>query len=127
MAQLMTPDEVSVQHANQAADGKTVTIMAIASKTWPAGLKFPNAPKPGTVTHGEVTLQFEREGEAWKLKDQMFGPDPARISVCHDDATETETAYDGAANSNVEGRSGGSISKRITRWWSSVSWTRKIA
>src|SRR5580698_9935532 len=55
MARLMTPDEVTAVHATQDAEGNGVTIITMASKTWPAGLKFPNAPKPGTVTHGEVT------------------------------------------------------------------------
>jgi len=104
MAKLMTPDDVVPGHANVSADGKTVTIEAIASKTWPAGVKIPNAPKPGSVTHGEVTLQFEREGGAWKLLDQSFGPDPAAIAVCHDDAAEAETAYNRSSNSSVGGQ-----------------------
>jgi hypothetical protein len=104
MARLMTPDEVTPEHANRAADGKTVTIVTLASKTWPAGLKFPDAPKPGTVTHGEVTLQFEKEGQAWKLADQMFGPDPGAISACHDEPTETDAAYNTNSNSDVGGQ-----------------------
>jgi hypothetical protein len=103
MAKLMTPDDVTPVHASRSADGKTVTIQTIASKTWPAGLKFPDAPKPGTVTHGEVTLAFEREGQAWKLQDQMFGPDPASIKVCHDEAAETEAAYNRTGNSSIGG------------------------
>jgi hypothetical protein len=104
MARLMTPDGVTPVHANSAVDGKTVTIEAVASKTWPAGLKFPDAPKPGTVTHGEVTLQFGKEGQTWKLQDQMFGPDPATIKVCHDEPAETEAAYNRTSNSNVGGQ-----------------------
>jgi hypothetical protein len=103
MAKLMTPDDVTPVHANRSADGKTVTIQTIASKTWPAGLKLPNAPKPGTVTHGEVTLQFKREGQTWKLEDQSFGPDPATVSVCHDEAAETEAAYNRTANGSIGG------------------------
>ena len=118
MARLMTPDAVTAQHANAAADGKTVTIMAIATKTWPAGLKFPDAPKPGTVTHGEVTLRFIKEGQAWKLADQSFGPDPATIKVCNDEPagkrkrriTRTRTAMSAA-------RSDEWSSRRITLWW----------
>jgi hypothetical protein len=104
MAKLMTPDDVTPVHANVAAGGKTATIEVIASKTWPAGLKFPDAPKPGTVTHGEVTLQFAREGQTWKLLDQSFGPDPAAISVCHDEPAETDTAYNRTGNSSIGGQ-----------------------
>ena len=104
MAQLMTPDGVSPVHANLSSDGKTATILVIASKTWPAGLKFPNAPKPGTVTHGELTLQFEREGQTWTLADLIFGPDPATIKVCHDAPAETEADYNRSANSSVGGQ-----------------------
>jgi hypothetical protein len=103
MAKLMTPDDVTPEHAILATDGKTATIHVIASKTWPAGLKFPDAPKPGTVTHGEVTLQFAREGQAWKLDDQSFGPDPAAISACHDEPAESESAYNRDKNSNIGG------------------------
>ena len=104
MARLMTPDEVTLVHANVGAGGETATIIAIASKTWPAGLKFPDAPKPGTVTHGEVTLQFAREGQIWKLLDQSFGPDPAAISVCHDEPAETGAEYDRSVNGNIGGQ-----------------------
>jgi hypothetical protein len=104
MARLMTPDDVTPVHANLAAGGNAATIRAVASKTWPAGLKMPNAPKPGTVTHGEITLQFEREGQEWKLSDQIFGPDPASIKACHDEPVETETAYDRNRSSNVGGQ-----------------------
>jgi hypothetical protein len=104
MARLMTPDSVTPVHANLAADGNAATIEVVASKTWPAGVKIPNAPKPGTVTHGEVSLQFALEGTAWKLVTQSFGPDPAAVSTCHDETTETEAAYNRNASSNVGGQ-----------------------
>ena len=104
MARLMTPDSVVPLHANAAADGKNVTILVDAAKTWAAGLRIPDAPKAGTVTHGEVTLQFTREGQTWKLQDQIFGPDPAGISVCHDEPAETVAAYKRPSSSNVGGQ-----------------------
>jgi hypothetical protein len=104
MVRLMTPDRVAPLHANLTAAGSIATIVAIASKTWPAGVKLPHAPKPGTVTHGEVTLEFAREGRTWKLQDQIFGPDPATIKSCHDEAAETADAYDRNRNTNIGGQ-----------------------
>ena len=75
----------------------------MASKTWAAGSKIPGAPKPGTIAQSEVTLRFEREGNAWKLADQSFGPDPTAITVCRDQKMETETAYDRDVNGNIGG------------------------
>jgi hypothetical protein len=104
MARLMTPDAVTPIHATLDPDGKTAMIVTLATKTMPANVNIPGAPKPGTVTHGEVTLRFERDGAAWKLVDQSFGPDPAAIVACRDDPVESETAYNQDANSNVGGQ-----------------------
>ena len=67
-------------------------------------MKIPDAPKPGTVTHGEVTLQFAREGQEWKLADIRFGPDPAAVKLCHDDAAESETSYDRSVSGEIGGQ-----------------------
>ena len=104
MMRLMTPDQVTPIHSTGDADGKTATIVALASKTVPANLNLQGGPKPGTLTHGEVTLQFEREAGAWKLLDQTLGPDPAAIVACHDEPVESEAAYDRSVNGNIGGQ-----------------------
>jgi hypothetical protein len=103
MARMMTPDTVSPLHATLAANGDSASIIAIGSKTMPAGIKLPGAPKPGTVTRNEMTLSFVREGQTWKFADQIFGPDPAAIKSCHDSPTEAETDYDHDRESSVGG------------------------
>src|SRR5262249_13210771 len=51
----------------------------------------------------EVTLAFAKEGNDWKLSDQTFGPDPDKITACHDDPVESESAYDHSVSGNAGG------------------------
>jgi hypothetical protein len=94
MARQMVPDRVEPLHATQSSDHKKATIVTLGTKTIPATMRIPGGPKPGTVMHGEITLVFEREGNAWKLADQIFGMDPADIKACKDKAVERIAVYD---------------------------------
>ena len=49
---------------------------------------------PGTTAHSELKLGFARQGNAWKLDDLLYGPDPAKIVACKDDRNEPMSAYD---------------------------------
>src|ERR1051326_6433733 len=103
MARMMTPDSLSPLHATLAQNGDTASIIAVGTKTMPAGVKMPGAPKPGTVSRSELTLSFVREEQNWKFADQLFGPDPATINPCHDAPVEAEADYDRNRQSNTGG------------------------
>lgn len=103
MARMMAPDQVAPIHASIAADGRSARIVTIGTKTVTANMKIPGGPKPGTVGHGEITLTFEREGQDWKFADQLFGPDPAVVKTCRDDAPDAGTDYDSNATTTAAG------------------------
>jgi hypothetical protein len=103
MAHMMAPDSISAVHATLGKDGQTARIITMAAKTFPAGLKIPGGPRPGTVGHGELTLNFAIEGRDWKFAGQVFGPDPADIKTCHDEPKETEDSYDHNVRTNEGG------------------------
>jgi hypothetical protein len=103
MVRMMAPDSLTPVHATIAQDGNTASIIAVGTKTMPAGIKMQGAPKAGTVTRSELTLSFVREGQTWKFADQLFGMDPATIKPCHDAATASEAEYDPNRQSNTGG------------------------
>lgn len=94
MAQAMTPDKVVPQRGTLSDDGKTATVVTLATRTATAAVARAGGPKAGTVKTIELTLTFLREGQAWKLDDLMFGMDPADIRLCKDEETEAKSAYD---------------------------------
>lgn len=97
-AQMMAPDKVEPQRGTLSDDGKSASIVTLASKTATAAIARAGGPKAGTVKHIELTLTFRREGQAWKLDDLLFGMDPADIKACKDEATEPQSAYDDDKN-----------------------------
>lgn len=95
MARLMAPNTLKVEHATINAAGDKASIITTAAKTIPKNAKIgPGGPAPGSTVRMAITLSFVKEGDGWKLDDQMFGADPATITPCKDDKFEPETAYD---------------------------------
>ncbi len=104
MAKAMTPDTVEPKYAILSKDGKQALIIALSTSKVPLDAKLPpDGPKPGSIVQGELTLKFEREGTEWKFVEQDFGPGPADIKACHDDATETLGSYDKGQSQNAGG------------------------
>lgn len=104
MAKAMTPDTVEPKHAVVSKDGKQAIIIGLATSKIPLNAKLPpDGPKPGSIVQGELTLKFEREGTDWKFVEQDFGPGPADIKACHDDATEKLSSYDRSQSQNAGG------------------------
>lgn len=94
MAKTMVPDTLEVVHATSNAAADKASIITVATKTIPKNAKLPpDAPPPGTTMHSEVTLSFVKEKDGWKLDDQRFGFDPAKITPCKNDGYEPESAY----------------------------------
>lgn len=94
LSRLMVPDGLEARHATLAKDGERASILAIARKQVPPGVTSPHAPPPGTVMRVELTLDFVKEGGAWKYDRQTFGMDPDAITPCRDERFEPITAYD---------------------------------
>ena len=94
MAKATIPDTMEVRHATINAAGDKAELLTVVSKTFPPGRQVPNGPPPGTTAHSELTLGFARQGNAWKLDDLLYGPDPAQIVACKDDRNEPMSAYD---------------------------------
>ena len=104
MAKTMVPDTVQPLHASINAAGDKAIIVTLGSKVIPKGVKLPpGAPPPGTVLHSELTLAYVKEGDEWKLDDQIFGPDPADIKKCRNDRFDGEAAFDGKKTTSMGG------------------------
>jgi hypothetical protein len=101
---MMTPDAVQPQHGALSSDGTEATLLVVASKVVTPQMSKLGAGKPGEVLHGELTLTFARDGGAWKLQDEVFGMDPAKIKPCHDDAHEDAADYDDGKMTDLGGR-----------------------
>ncbi len=104
MAKDMVPDKVEPQHTSLNRDGTKANIITLASKTMPKGVRVPGAPPAGTVIQSEITLEFAREGHAWKFVTQTFGMDPNRIKSCKADDVEKQDDYDDGRNLNFGGQ-----------------------
>lgn len=103
MTRAMTPDRLDVVHGRLSQDGGKATLVTVANKVVPAGLKDKNAPPAGTVITSELTLGFVKEGGQWKYDSQTLGPDPARIRKCDDVTFEPIEAYDENSNLSAGG------------------------
>ena len=94
MAKLMIPDKLEVLHTSINAAGDKARLVTVASKTFPPGRQIPGGPPPGTTIRNELTLNFARQGNVWKLDDLLYGMDPAQVVACKDDRNEPTEAYD---------------------------------
>jgi len=103
MAQAMTPDSVEVLHATINRAGTKAEIITVGAKTVPKGKPIKGAPPPGTVVRVGLTLEFAKEGGAWKFGNQTFGADPTQITACKDESNEPDTAYDVDRNLSMGG------------------------
>ncbi|MGH6981332.1 MAG: hypothetical protein ACREFC_09015, partial [Stellaceae bacterium] len=108
MAKSMTPDKLEPKHASLSKDGKHAVIVALATVKLPENLKLPpdappDAPKPGQIIQNEITLKFEHESSDWKFAEQIFGMSPGQIKTCHDETTETRSAYDKGRSQSAGG------------------------
>jgi len=104
MARDVVPDTVEPQHASVSRDGTKASIITLASKTVPKNVRMPGAPPPGTVLRSELTLEFAKEGNAWKFVTQTFGMDPTKLKPCKVDDEEKDEAYDDSRDLNFGGQ-----------------------
>ena len=104
MAKDIVPDKAEPQHASLSRDGTKASIITHAIKTVPANERRKGAPPPGTVFRFELTLEFVREGNAWKFVTQTFGMDPSKIKPCQADDVEKQDAYDDSRDINFGGQ-----------------------
>jgi len=96
------PDTIEIKHGSLAGDGKSASILIVATKKAPA--KMPKGgPPPGSIMTIEMTLDFVTEGGQWKLGDTIFGLDPTKIVPCKNPAFEPIDAYDDSKNVELGG------------------------
>jgi hypothetical protein len=103
MAKMMTPDSLEVQHATINGAGDKAHIITVASKTIPKGQKIAGAPPPGSVVHSGLTLDFVKQGGAWKFDNQIFGHDPSKTVACKSYTNEPESAYNANSTTTMGG------------------------
>ncbi len=104
MAKMMMPETVTPVHSFIDGGAAKARLVTVATKTVPKGQKLPpGAPPPGTVIKAGITLEFVKEGGAWKFDQQTFGADPSVVLACKNEANEPESAYDMASNVSAGG------------------------
>jgi hypothetical protein len=103
MAKMMAPDSLEVLHATINAAGDKAHIMTLASKTIPKDQKMAGAPPPGSVVHSGLTLDFVKEGGAWKFDNQIFGHDPSKTVACKSYTNEPDSAYNENSTTTMGG------------------------
>jgi hypothetical protein len=103
MAKMMAPDSLEVLHATINAAGDKAHIMTRASKTIPKDQKMAGAPPPGSVVHSGLTLDFVKEGGAWKFDNQIFGHDPSKTVACKSYTNEPDSAYNENSTTTMGG------------------------
>jgi hypothetical protein len=99
----MAPDLLEVLHATINAAGDKAHIMTLATKTVPKDLKIAGAPPPGSVVHSGLTLDFVKEGGAWKFDNQIFGHDPSKTVACKSYTNEPDPAYNENSTTTMGG------------------------
>lgn len=104
MHRMTQPDAFDVQYAEVSKDGNEAMVFGVARKTWPANMRGKNGIPQDGVTRGELTLQFVKEGSAWKYVNRTFGMDPDKITRCTNTAAEPVEAYDSDKNVSMGGR-----------------------
>lgn len=96
------PDTIEVKHGSLAKDGKSASILIVATNRAPA--KMPKGgPPPGSIMTTEMTLNFVMESGQWKLGDTIFGLDPTKTVPCKNPAFEPIEAYDDSKNVELGG------------------------
>jgi hypothetical protein len=103
MGKMMIPDTVEVLHATINAAGDKAHIITLATKTVPKDLKMAGAPPPGSVVHSGLTLDFVKEGGAWKFDNQTFGHDPSKTVACKSYTNEPDSAYNENSTTTMGG------------------------
>lgn len=104
MLRAMTPETVEVTRATLSGDGQTLTLYTIIGKSMPKGVTAPGAPPAGTKLRNELTLEFVREGGAWKFGTQHWGMDPDKIKPCASVAFEGIDSFDSDRDMQMGGQ-----------------------
>jgi hypothetical protein len=99
---MTVPDAFEVLHTHIAKDGASANILILAHKKVPPNAP-PGGPPAGTVSNGEVTLDFVNENGAWRFDAPVFGMDPSHITPCRNQAFEPIEAYDQDRNTSMGG------------------------
>jgi hypothetical protein len=103
MSKMMAPDSLEVLHATINAAGDKAHIMTLATKTIPKDQKMAGGPPPGSVMHSGLTLDFVKQGGAWKFDIQTFGHDPSKTVACKSYTNEPASAYNENSTTSMGG------------------------
>jgi hypothetical protein len=100
---LTVPEQYEVEHAWLDNDRQQAYIKAIATFIAPPPMRGKEGiPADGRVRQ-ELSLEFRREGGAWKYVTLIFGANPDAITRCTDETFEGREAYDQDKNVSMGG------------------------
>ena len=101
MMKAMTPERFETQHFEGTPAGAEATLYVIATKTLPEEL----AKQQGRQSaRAEVTAQFRKEGNSWRVENITFTGDPDKVKRSPDEKFEPEEAFNMERRTSINGR-----------------------
>lgn len=100
---MMLPTKVEVQDGWRSDSGNEAELEVTATLLAPKHVRGKNGvPKDGIVQQ-PISLEFKREGGAWKYAMPTFRMAPSQVVKCDENQPETEAAFDESSNLSVGG------------------------
>lgn len=97
------PAKVDVKEGELLENGTAAQVQTVATLIAPPRVRGKNGvPKDGRVEQ-PITLEFKREGGAWRYVGPIFMAAPAKVKACDENQPETEQAFAGGHDLSIGG------------------------
>lgn len=99
----MLPTKLEVQEGEVVGGGDTAELQTVATLLAPRHVRGKNGVPADGIVQQPVSLEFKREGGAWKYVGPTFRMSPAQVVKCDENVPETEAAFDDESNLSIGG------------------------
>jgi hypothetical protein len=99
----MLPTRLEVQEGEVIGGGDAAELQAVATLLAPRHVRGKNGVPADGIVQQPVSLEFKREGGAWRYVGPTFRMAPSQIVKCDENVPESEAAFDDNSNLSLGG------------------------
>jgi len=99
----MLPTKVEVQESELTNGGDGAELQTMATLVAPRHVRGRNGVPADGIVHQPISLEFKREGGAWRYVGPTFMMAPSQVVRCDENKVETEAAFDDQTNLSLGG------------------------
>jgi hypothetical protein len=95
---VMLPTKLEIQEGEVISDGNVAELQTVATLLAPRHVRGKNGVPADGIVQQPMSLEFKREGGAWKYVGPTFRMAPSEVVKCDENVPEAEAAFDDGSN-----------------------------